>query len=107
MTDLSIATREVRDALPGAAAAAVTRVTVVREPKATFSVAPGQPKRPATRTPIPNLFLAGDWIDTGLPGTIESAAMSGHWAANAVLEMVSRVRTPGFGVWNPESGVPR
>jgi hypothetical protein len=25
--------------------------------------------------------LAGDWTDTGLPGTIESAAVSGHRAA--------------------------
>jgi hypothetical protein len=30
------------------------------------------------------LFLAGDWIDTGLPATIESAAVSGRLAAEAV-----------------------
>jgi hypothetical protein len=34
---------------------------------------------------VRGLLLAGDWIDTGLPGTIESAAMSGHQAANEVL----------------------
>jgi thioredoxin reductase len=33
---------------------------------------------------VPGLFLAGDWIDTGLPATIESAVVSGHAAANAV-----------------------
>jgi len=60
---------------------------VVREKRATFSVAPGQPPRPATRTPLPGLLLAGDWIDTGLPGTIESAARSGHMAAAAATAM--------------------
>jgi hypothetical protein len=33
---------------------------------------------------VNGLFLAGDWIDTGLPATIESAVVSGHWAAAAV-----------------------
>jgi hypothetical protein len=34
---------------------------------------------------VGGLFLAGDWIDTGLPGTIESAAIAGHRAAAALL----------------------
>jgi hypothetical protein len=34
---------------------------------------------------VPGLFLAGDWIDTGLPATIESAVRSGHRAADAAL----------------------
>ncbi len=54
------------------------KATVVREPRATFSLAPGQPARPSTDTPVPGLYLAGDWIDTGLPATIESAVRSGH-----------------------------
>jgi hypothetical protein len=61
------------------------RAIAVREHRATFSVAPGLPPRPATRTPVPGFYLAGDWIDTGLPGTIESAVVSGHRAADAVL----------------------
>jgi uncharacterized protein with NAD-binding domain and iron-sulfur cluster len=56
---------------------------VIREPRATFSLAPGQPPRPATRTDVPGLYLAGDWIDTGLPATIEAAVRSGHRAAAA------------------------
>ena len=32
--------------------------------------------RPPTETPIRNLFLAGDWIQTGLPATIESAVIA-------------------------------
>jgi predicted NAD/FAD-dependent oxidoreductase len=33
---------------------------------------------------VKGLYLAGDWIDTGLPATIESAVVSGHRAAAAV-----------------------
>lgn len=77
------ARREVVDALAGAKDATLRRATVVREKRATFSLAPGQPPRPTTQTPVPGLLLAGDWIDTGLPATIESAVVSGHWAAAA------------------------
>ena len=49
-----------------------------------IAVAPGQPARPQTRTGVPGLFLAGDWIDTGLPATIEGAALSGRRAAEAL-----------------------
>ena len=80
---IDMAMREVRDALPAARAATLRRAVVVREKRATFSVAPGQPSRPSTRTAVPGLFLAGDWIDTGLPATIEGAVRSGHWAAEA------------------------
>ena len=72
---------QVTAVLPRARAATMLRSVVVREKRATFSVAPGQPPRPGTRTPIAGLFLAGDWIDTGLPATIEGASVSGHRAA--------------------------
>jgi uncharacterized protein with NAD-binding domain and iron-sulfur cluster len=80
-----LALQELRDALPQLRDTAVRHATVVREPRATFSLALGEPARPATATAVANLFLAGDWIDTGLPATIESAVRSGHWAAAAVL----------------------
>jgi squalene-associated FAD-dependent desaturase len=83
LIDLALA--EVTAALPAARAATLRRAVVVREKRATFSLAPGQPPRPGTRTAIPGLVLAGDWIDTGLPATIESAVISGHRAAKAVL----------------------
>ena len=82
----ALAAREVAQALPGVSGATLLRATSVREKQATFSLAAGQPPRPGTRTPVGGLFLAGDWIDTGLPGTIESAVISGHWAAEAVTE---------------------
>ena len=78
---IALAVTEVRDALPAARSAVLVRGVVVREKRASFSVAPGQPIRPSTRTAVPGLFLAGDWIDTGLPATIEGAVVSGHMAA--------------------------
>jgi uncharacterized protein with NAD-binding domain and iron-sulfur cluster len=78
---------ELRPALPAAAHASLRRAVVVRERRATFSVAPGQPQRPSTRTDVAGVFLAGDWIDTGLPATIESAVMSGHMAADAAIHL--------------------
>ena len=90
-----LAAREIRDGIPGARAARVRRATVIRERRATFSLAPGQPPRPGTTTPIDGLVLAGDWIDTGLPGTIESAVTAGHRAAAELLKPGVRVQNPG------------
>jgi hydroxysqualene dehydroxylase len=60
---------------------------IVRERRATFAATPEEnAKRPGAETPWKNLFLAGDWTDTGLPATIESAIRSGDRAA----ELVSR-----------------
>ena len=80
------AANEVARSLPGVRAATLVRATVVREKQATFSLSPGQPTRPGTETPLRGFYLAGDWTDTGLPGTIESAVVSGHRAARAMLK---------------------
>ncbi|MPY89204.1 MAG: FAD-dependent oxidoreductase [Luteitalea sp.] len=84
----ALAIEELGAALPSVRRASLRRTLVVREPRATFSVAPGQPARPATTTAVPNLVLAGDWVDTGLPGTIEGACLSGRWAAEAVRRLL-------------------
>jgi squalene-associated FAD-dependent desaturase len=89
-----LAVREVRAALPELRESEIERITVVRERRATFSLAPGQPRRPGTRTSVEGLFLAGDWIDTGLPGTIESAVVSGCRAAEAVAHGPLDVEVP-------------
>jgi squalene-associated FAD-dependent desaturase len=44
-------------------------------------------KRPSVYTPFKNMFLAGDWTDTGLPATIESAVKSGRLAAETVSNL--------------------
>jgi squalene-associated FAD-dependent desaturase len=84
-TLVALAAREVAAAIPGAHDAVLTRGTVIREKRATFSLAPGEPVRPGVTTPVGGLFLSGDWIETGLPGTIESAAAAGHLAAGSLL----------------------
>jgi squalene-associated FAD-dependent desaturase len=82
---IHIAHEELLDSLPPVRSAKRLRATVVREPRATFSLAPGQPARPSSETGVKGLFLAGDWIDTGLPATIESAVRSGHRAAELCI----------------------
>jgi squalene-associated FAD-dependent desaturase len=82
---IAMAHEELLHALPESRVARLARASVIREPRATFSLAPGQPARPSTETGVRGLLLAGDWIDTGLPATIESAVRSGHRAAEAAL----------------------
>ncbi len=81
---IAIARDELIGSLPAARDAHLMRATVVREPRATFSLAPGQPRRPGSATPLDGFLLAGDWVDTGLPATIESAVRSGHLAADLI-----------------------
>jgi zeta-carotene desaturase len=91
LTDLALA--ELRAALPAARDAVVRRAVVVREKRATFSVAPGQPPRPGNQTAVPGLFLAGDWIGNDLPATIEGAAESGHAAADLAVRYLHASRS--------------
>ena len=59
---------------------------IVRERRATFEATPEQNAlRPGPVTACKNLFLAGDWTDTGLPATIEGSVRSGDRAADLVL----------------------
>ena len=82
-TLIDLALDELRGACPAARSARLVHASALREHRATFSLAPGQPRRPDTETAVRGLFLAGDWVDTGLPGTIESAVRSGRRAAEA------------------------
>lgn len=61
---------------------------LVRERRATFAATPEQnARRPGPRTRWSNLFLAGDWTDTGLPATIEGAIRSGQSAAEWIRKI--------------------
>jgi squalene-associated FAD-dependent desaturase len=58
---------------------------IVRERRATFAATPEEnARRPGPVTQWNNLYLAGDWTDTGLPATLESAVRSGNAAAELV-----------------------
>jgi len=58
--------------------------------------APGDhAKRPGVETPYPNLFLAGDWVNTKAPVFLmEAAAFTGRQAANAIAAKESLRQTP-------------
>jgi squalene-associated FAD-dependent desaturase len=56
---------------------------VITEKRATFSCTPAL-ARPQASTAIPNLVLAGDYVASDYPGTIEAAVRSGMEAAGKI-----------------------
>ena len=67
--------------------AKLEKAALIKEMRATFGVPPGiDAARPFVDSPWPNCFLAGDWIDTGWPSTMESAARAGHLAAEVLSD---------------------
>jgi zeta-carotene desaturase len=86
---LSLTLAELAEFFPGVNEAKLEKFAFVKEVRATFGVPPGiDAARPHALSPWPNLFLAGDWMATGWPSTMESAARSGHLAAEAICEEV-------------------
>jgi len=73
---------DLRACFPAARRAAPRHALVIKERRATVSLGPGSAAlRPGFETPLPGLYLAGDWTATGLPATIEGAVLSGHACA--------------------------
>ena len=73
---------------------------IVKERRATFLASPEQlQRRPQQKTAWRNLLLAGDYVDTGLPATIEGAIRSGFAAAGLATDWGSQAfsRTPAGG----------
>lgn len=59
---------------------------IIKEKRATFAQTPDQVKlRPPSQTAWRNVVLAGDYIDNGLPVTIEGTIRNGEAAARALL----------------------
>jgi hydroxysqualene dehydroxylase len=76
--------------IPAAKEAQMIKALVLKEKHATFAPDPASDAvRPSVQTAVPNLFLAGDWIQTGLPATIESAVIAGRSAAAAIATRVA------------------
>jgi squalene-associated FAD-dependent desaturase len=86
---------ELRDIFPEAQAAQLIRSRVVTDPTAVLSVRPGiDTVRPKAKTPVKNLFLAGDWTQTGWPSTMEGAVRSGRHAAAMLIESMNGTDPP-------------
>ena len=84
---IAIAMEDLKRILPKAKDANIVHSVVIKEKHATFSPSPGlEAKRPLPVTTIPNLFLAGDWTNTGFPATIEGAVLSGKKASELILK---------------------
>jgi squalene-associated FAD-dependent desaturase len=76
---------ELAEFFPTIREAKLEKAALIKEVRATFGVPPGiDTLRPPSASAWPNCFLAGDWISTGWPSTMESAARSGHLAADAL-----------------------
>ena len=79
---IDLALRELAEFFPVVSEAKLEKAALIKEVRATFGVPPGIDKaRPYEVSPWPNCYLAADWIDTGWPSTMESAARAGHMAA--------------------------
>ena len=85
---LEIVINELQEIFPAARGARLIRSRIVTDPTAVLSVRPDiESVRPNTKTSVENLFLAGDWTQTGWPSTMEGAVRSGRQAASQCLEM--------------------
>jgi squalene-associated FAD-dependent desaturase len=85
---VEIALEDLNDVLPATRLNPLAHHLVVRERQATFAL-PGGQSPPPNRTTTPGLYIAGDWTDTGLPATVESAVKSGYRAAALALEYLN------------------
>jgi squalene-associated FAD-dependent desaturase len=86
---LDTVTSDLNTMIPASRDARLLKALVLKEKQATMAPSPECDRlRPGLATPISNFFLAGDWIQTGLPATIESAVASGHAAAAAVAARI-------------------
>jgi squalene-associated FAD-dependent desaturase len=72
---------------------------IVKEKRATFAATPPEDaKRPPSPTRWSNIFLAGDWIQTGLPATIEGAVRSGREAASLAVARTAKPKFAGAAI---------
>jgi squalene-associated FAD-dependent desaturase len=88
---LEIALRDLKGVLPSVSSASLQGSVVIKEPFATFSCRAGcDAFRPDQKTSLSNLFMAGDWTNTGWPPTMEGAVRSGYRCAELILEAEGR-----------------
>jgi squalene-associated FAD-dependent desaturase len=82
---VDLALKELCEFVPAVRDAKLVKSTVIKEIHATYSPKPGMDAyRPPSATAWPRVFVAGDWIATGWPATMEGAVRSGYIAAESV-----------------------
>lgn len=103
LSEEEIITRIVADihrALPQSRGLAPVASRTIKEKRATFAPVPRADDLRPRAAPgsmglggggVANLYLAGDWCDTGWPATMEGAVRSGYAAAGAILGKDQRV----------------
>ena len=85
---VELAVRELGEFFPAARDARLLKSTVIKEVHATYSPRPGVDQyRPGPQTAWPRVFLAGDFVATGWPATMEGAVRSGYLAAECVARI--------------------
>lgn len=78
---------ELHAVFPASRVATLLHSRVIRERNATPLFTPANEHlRPNPESPLKNVFLAGDWTNTGLPATIEGAARSGEIVAECIIK---------------------
>lgn len=88
---------ELRHAFPAACQAQLLHHRWVTDPQSVFSIRPEvEAIRPAGRTAIPWLALAGDWTRTQWPATMEGAVISGRTAAKIVADPLQHAPESDF-----------
>jgi uncharacterized protein with NAD-binding domain and iron-sulfur cluster len=96
LTDEQIAEKtisEFREIWPGSQGAQVQRISVMRIPQAMYAAYPGVDAcRPSQKSPIRNLFLAGDWTQQWVNACMEGAVVSGMLASNELLALEAAPR---------------
>ncbi|MCL6453344.1 MAG: hydroxysqualene dehydroxylase HpnE [Alicyclobacillus sp.] len=81
---------EIRAAFPAARDASLVASRTIWQPQATLLQSAGTARlRRSCRTPLPGLWLAGDWTDTGWPACLEGAVRSGEAAAREAVGTVA------------------
>lgn len=78
---------DVRELLPKTHSAELIRGRAIRERHATFAATPQAEQSRPSCDGESGVLLAGDYIDTGWPATMESAARSGYRCAEISLEL--------------------
>ena len=82
---VSIIDKELKQCFPEANDASLLHSSIFINKRATPLLTPeNRSKRQSVLSPYEGLYIAGDWADTSLPATIESAAFSGFKAARLV-----------------------